>query len=118
MVVALVAVAALALLVFVLLRPTEQEQENAGLEHAEVACDYTSKAEEAAGSATNARLAASVLLLDQAVIASARASETDAAFADLDDAVQEVHAAGHRGDPEQWQAALDSALAACRTSTD
>lgn len=118
MLVVLVAAIGLALLAFVLLRPAEQERENAGLEHAEVACDFTAKAEEAAGVQTDARFAAAVLLLDHAIIASARAADTDTAFADLDDAVQAVHTAGHRGDPEQWQAALDTALAACRTSTE
>jgi hypothetical protein len=93
------------------------EQQPAGREHAVVACDLTSKAEEAASEATDARLAAAVLLLDQAIIASARAAETDAGFADLDDAVQAVHTAGHRGDPEEWRAALDAALSACRSST-
>lgn len=121
MVVALAAAVGLGVLALFLLRPAEpaeQEQGSAGLEHAEVACDYTSKAEEAAGVETDARLAAAVLLLDQAIIASERAAETDAAFADLDDAVQAVHTAGHQGDPEKWQAALDTALATCRSSTD
>ena len=116
--IALAVVLALALLVLVVLLPAEDEPESAGREHAVVACDLTVKAEEAAGVSTDARLAAAVLLLDQAIIASARASETDTAFADLDDAVRAVHTAGHQGDPEQWQEALETALAACRTSTD
>ncbi len=115
--VAAVAAVGLALLALGVLQPDEAEEHGAGREHAVVACDLTSKAEEAAGVATRARLAASVLLLDQAIIASARASETDAAFTDLDDAVQAVHTAGHRGDPEQWQAAMATALAACDTAT-
>lgn len=115
--IAFVAVLCLALLVLVVLRPAEEEPVGAGREHAVVACDLTSKAEEAAGVATDASLAAAVLLLDQAVVASARASETDVAFADLDDAVQAVHTAGHRGDPEQWQEALDTAMTACSEST-
>lgn len=118
MLVALVAAIGLALLAFVLLRPAEQVQENAGLEHAEVACHFTSKAEEAASVQTDARFAAAVLLLDQAIIASARAADADTAFADLDVAVRAVHTAGHGGDPGPWQAALDAALAACRTSTE
>jgi len=117
-VVAVVAAVGLAVLAFVLLRPAEQEQESAGLDHAAVACDFTSKAEEAAGVETDARLAAAVLLLDQAIIASARAADTDAVFTDLDDAVQAVHTAGHQGDPRRWRDSLDTALAACVTSVD
>ena len=118
MVGALVAAVGLSVLALVVLRPDEprREQANAAPDHAAVACDMTAKAEEAAGVETDARMAAAVLLLDRAIIASARAVDTDAAFADLDEAVQAVHTAGHRGDPRQWRAALDTALAACRTS--
>lgn len=84
--------------------------------HAEVACDMTTKADEAAAVSTSARMAAAVLLLDQAIIASERAALTDPVFSDLDAAVQEVHAAGHRGEPEAWQAAMDEALSTCRTA--
>ena len=83
------------------------------LGHAEIACDYTSKAEEATQVSSDARIAAAVLLLDQAIIASERAAATDPAFTDLDGAVQEVHAAGHRGDPAEYDAALAAALASC-----
>lgn len=84
--------------------------------HAEVACDMTARADEATEVSTRARMAAAVLLLDQAVTASERAAATDAAFADLDAAVQELHAAGHRGEPEAWQSAMTGALATCRTA--
>lgn len=115
-VVAVVAALGLAVLALVVLRPGEQQQEDAGRDHAEVACDLTSRAEEATAVESDARLAAAVLLLDQAIIASARAADDDAAFATLDQAVQDVHTAGHRGDPAQWRAALAAALAECGTS--
>lgn len=118
MAVALAVAVGLAVLAVVLLRPAGEEPENAAREHADVACDLTAKAEEAAGVETDARLAAAVLLLDQAIVASARATDTDVAFAELDDAVQAVHTAGHQGDPRQWRDALDTALAACGTSVD
>ena len=118
MAVALVAILGLAVLAVILLRPAGEEPVNAAREHADVACDLTSKAEEAAGVETDARLAAAVLLLDQAIVASARAAATDVAFADLDEAVQAVHTAGHAGDPLRWRDALDTALASCRTPSD
>lgn len=65
---------------------------------------------------TGGRYAAAVLLLDQAMIESARAVESDPALAELDQAVQEVHVAGHSGDPDQWDSALGAALTACRAS--
>jgi hypothetical protein len=97
------------------LRPAGQPQEDPGRDHAEVACDLTSRAEEATAVASDARLAAAVLLLDQAIIASARAADGDAAFSGLDDAVQAVHTAGHSRDPDAWRASLDTALAECRS---
>ena len=97
-----------------LLWPAGQPQEGAGRDHAEVACDLTARAEEATAVASDARLAAAVLLLDQAIIASARAADNDAALTGLDDAVQAVHTAGHSGDPGAWRASLDTALAECR----
>lgn len=115
-VVALVAAAALAAVAFVALRPADGEVDEVAREHAEVACDLTSKAEEAARMETSARYAAAVLLLDKAIIESERAAESDTGFAELNEAVQEVHAAGHEGDPRRWQAALDTVLTACRTS--
>lgn len=65
---------------------------------------------------TAGRYAAAVLLLDQAMIESARAVESDPALAELDQAVQAVHGAGHSGDPTQWDSALVTALTACRDS--
>ncbi len=118
MAVALVAILGLAVLAVILLRPSGEEPGSAAREHADVACDLTSKAEEAADVETDARLAAAVLLLDQAIVASARAAATDVAFADLDQAVQAVHTAGHQGDPRQWRDALDTALATCRATND
>lgn len=116
--VAAVIAVALALLALVVLQPAEEEQQSGGREHAEAACDLTSKASEAADVETDARLAAAVLLLDQAIIASAHAAESDVAYAELDEAVQAVHTAGHQGDPQPWQEALDTALAACQTAND
>jgi hypothetical protein len=50
------------------------------------------------------------------MIESARAVESDPALAELDQAVQEVHVAGHSGDPGQWESALGAALTSCRAS--
>ena len=113
MAVAIVAALGLGLLALVFLLPDDEAQENPGREHAEVACDLTVKAEEAAEGKSRARFAASVLLLDQAIISSARAADTDVAFADLDQAVNAVHTAGHRGDDQEWQDAMETALAEC-----
>ena len=84
--------------------------------HAQVACDMTARADEATEVSTRSRMAAAVLLLDQAIVASERAATTDPAFADLDAAVQEVHAAGHRGEPEEWAAAMSEALSNCASA--
>ena len=88
------------------------------LMHAEVACGLTSKAEQAAAAADvgeRARYAASVLLLDQAIIESGRAAESDSRLVELDSALQAVHTAGHEGDHDVWQDALGTANAECRT---
>jgi hypothetical protein len=106
----------LAALAFVALRPADAKLDDGARDHAEVACNLTSKAEEAARVDTGGRYAAAVLLLDQAMIESARAVESDPALAELDQAVQEVHVAGHSGDPGQWDSALGAALTACRAS--
>lgn len=84
--------------------------------HGEAACDLTSKAGEAAEAVqidSRSRYAAAVLLLDRAIIESARAAESDDALADLDAALRAVHTAGHQGDPHRWEAALDTAIAEC-----
>jgi hypothetical protein len=65
---------------------------------------------------TGARYAAAMLLLDNAIIESERAAEAANEFAALDQAVQALHTAAHRGRPSQWLFALDTALAACRES--
>jgi hypothetical protein len=86
--------------------------------HAEAACMLTSKAEQAAEATVvdeQTRYAAAVLLLDQAIIESARAVQTDTQLADLDTALQSAHAAGHRGDHDEWEHALRTARAECRT---
>lgn len=88
------------------------------LVHAEVACDLTTKAEQAAEASEvgkRARYAAAVLLLDQAIIESGRGAESDGRLAGLDSALQAVHAAGHEGDHAQWQEALVIANGECRT---
>lgn len=115
--VALVAVAVLLALAYVALRPAADEPDGAARDHAEAACDLTSKAREAGQVETRARYAAAMLLLDRAIIESARAAESDPALAELDASVQSLHTAAHRGDPGQWKAALGTALAACRTAT-
>lgn len=116
-VVALVAGAVLLALAFVALRPAGGDTGEVARDHADVACDLTSKADEAAQANTRARYAAAVLLLDTALIESGRASRSDARFNELDEAVEALHMAGHRGDPDRWRTELDRALSACRTST-
>ena len=94
-----------------------------GREHAEAACVLTAQAGEAATSGearradARARYAAAVLLLDRAIIESARAVESDPGLTDLDLALQAVHTAGHSGDPDGWESALGEALTECRSST-
>jgi hypothetical protein len=105
--VALVAVALFAV------RPDGGELDEETRGHAAAACDLTSKADEAAQVDTPARYAAAALLLDKAIIESARAAKADPAFADLDRAVQAVHLAAHRGDRGEWRDALDTALSTC-----
>jgi hypothetical protein len=86
--------------------------------HAEAACDFTSKAEEAAEATVvdeQTRYAAAVLLLDRAIIESARAAESDTGLVKLDSALQAAHAAGHEGDHDAWQQALHAANAECET---
>lgn len=87
------------------------------LVHAAVACDLTSKAEQAAeasGVGERARYAAAVLLLDQAITESGRGAESDAGLTRLDSALQAVHTAGHEGDHARWQEALVIANGECR----
>lgn len=131
MAVALAVAAALVALAAVLARPDEPGTTAAGappdaaapveaqaLRHAEVACDLASKAERAAEAAAvgeRARYAAAVLLLDQALIASGRAAHSDTRLAELDSALQAVHAAGHAGDHDAWQDGLVTANTECRT---
>jgi hypothetical protein len=81
-------------------------------------CELMSGAEEAGRVDTDARYAASMLLLDKAVIESARAAKVDAEYADLDLAVRAAHRAAHRRDPEQYRTAMASAIAACRSLPD
>lgn len=87
------------------------------LVHAEVACDLTGKARQATGASQvreRVRYAAAVLLLDQAIIESARAARADTRLAALDAALQAAHAAGHEGDHDRWRRALRAADAECR----
>jgi hypothetical protein len=86
------------------------------LVHAEVACDLTGKARQATGATEvreRVRYAAAVLLLDQAIIESARAARADTRLVALDAALQAAHTAGHEGDHDTWQRALRSADAEC-----
>lgn len=82
--------------------------------HARAAGDLTVKAAEAARVDTSVRYAAATLLLDQAMVRSARAAEHADEFAGLDKAVREVHAAAHRGKAAPLHDLLDTALARCR----
>lgn len=116
MVAATIAGAGLVALALVALRLDGEEVDEEARGHAEAACDLTSKAEEAARVDTGARLAAAVLLLDRAMIESARAADDAEEYADLDQAVKAVHAAAHRGIPGPWRDALDNVLTACRDS--
>lgn len=116
MVASLIAAGGLVAVSLFALRPADNGRDEAGRDHAQAACDLTSKADEAAQVDTGARYAAAVLLLDNAIIESARAADAATRFADLDQAVQALHAAAHRGRPRQWRDALDTALAACRES--
>ena len=112
----LIASAGLVALTLFAVRPPGGEPDKEAAGHAEIACDLTSKADEAAQVDTGARYAAAVLLLDNAIIESARAAEAASQYAALDRAVQALHTAAHRGRPGQWRDALDTALAACRQS--
>ena len=98
------------------LRDGDEPVDADALAHAETACDLVDKAEEAARGQTDARYAASVLVLDQAIIESGRAAKADLRFSDLDLAVQAVHTAAHTGDPAKYDAAMDSARTLCRSS--
>ena len=89
--------------------------------HAEAACVLATQAGEAAAAGearrvdARARYAAAVLLLDRAIIESARAARSDPGHTDLDAALQSVHTAGHAGDHDAWESTLDEALTACRS---
>ncbi len=82
---------------------------------ADSACDLADGAHEAGAVDTDSRIAASMLLLDKAIVDSARAAEVDAFFTEIDRTLQAVHSAAHRGDPQQYDTAMSSALAACRS---
>jgi len=112
----LIASAGLVALTLFAVRPPGGEPDKEAAGHAEIACDLTSNADEAAQVDTGARYAAAVLLLDNAIIESGRAAEAATEFAALDEAVQALHTAAHRGRPAQWRDALDIALAACQES--
>lgn len=98
------------------LREGGHEPDEQALAHATSACDLMSKAHEAARVESDARYAATVLVLDRAIVESARAAAADVVFADLDRALQAVHTAAHTGDPEKYDAAMDTAQDACRHS--
>jgi hypothetical protein len=114
--VAVVAGVGLLVVALLTLRGDPEEADDLSRGHAEAACDLTTDADEAGSVETNARLAAAMLLLDKAIIESARAANTNRSYADLDRFVQKVHTAAHRRDPEQYRTAMNSALAACRSA--
>jgi hypothetical protein len=96
------------------LRPADDKADSRLRGAAAEACDLITKAEETAAVDTGARYAAAVLLLDRAIIESARAARSEPEYAELDRAAQALHTAGHRGGPKQWRDALDAALAECQ----
>ena len=98
------------------LRDGDREPDALARAHAESACDVASDANEAARVKTDARYAATVLVLDQAIVESERAARADPQFADLNQALQAVHTAAHTGDPETYDMAMDRAQAACRSA--
>ena len=117
MVVLVTSVVLLAFVVFALRDGDGDGEPNARARaHAEAACDLTTKANEAARVETDARYAATVLVLDQAIVESARAAKADLRYADLDQALQAVHTAAHTGDRERYEVAMGSAQAACRNA--
>lgn len=113
--------AALALALAVTGPEDDRPADTQGRQHAEAACVLATQAGEAAAGGearrvdARARFAAAVLLLDRAIIESARAAEFDPGHTGLDAALQSVHTAGHAGDPDVWESTLDEALTACRS---
>ena len=93
--------------------PTADEP---GRDHATSACDLMTKAHEAAEVDSDVRYAATVLLLDQAIVESARAARTNPDFGDLDGSMQALHTAAHTGENSQYASAVDEAEAACRST--
>ena len=111
---ATVAAVGLVATVLIAARSPEKGSDEGGSVYARAACDLTAKAEEASAVESDARYAASTLLLDRAILESGRAVEASEEFAGLDTAVQAAHTAAHQGTPQPWREALDSALEICR----
>ena len=113
--------AALALALAVTGPEDDRPADTQGRHHADAACVLAAQAGEAAAAGearrvdARARFAAAVLLLDRAIIESARAAEIDPGHTGLDAALQSVHTAGHAGDSDGWESTLDEALTACRS---
>jgi len=99
---------------FLALRPADGEVDEEARVHAQAACDLSAKAGEAAQVGGSAPYAASLFLLDRAIVESGRAAESASEFTELDQAVQAVHTAAHRGSAAPYQDALDATLATCR----
>ena len=110
---ALVVAAVIVVFVAIESRPDDPGPSTVAKDHAEAACELTSKAQEAAGADIEARAGVAALILDRAMLESARAAELAPEFADLDEAVQAAHAGG--GGP--LQDSFDAALATCRDVT-
>jgi hypothetical protein len=108
----LVAVIGVAIAILLSVRGGDEPDAEA-VARAESACDLMSGAEEAGQVDTDARYAAAMLLLDKAIIESARAAKVDVEFVALDEMVQDAHTAAHQRDADRYQAAMDSALASC-----
>ena len=98
---ALIVGGALVAIALVALGPAGGEADEEAREHAEAACDLTSKADTAVQ-----------------VDTPARAAEAATEFEALDQAVQAVHTAAHRGSRQPWRDALDQALTICLEVSD
>lgn len=115
---AVIVAGALVAIALVALRPADGETDEEARTHAVAACDLVSKADTAVQVDTPARYAAAALLLDKAIVESARAAEASTEFAALDQAVQAVHTAAHRGSGQPWRDALEQALTICHEAND
>lgn len=109
----LTVVVVLALVALVLLGRDTSPDERA-LAHARAACDVAGKAATATEVDAPERYAAAAFLLDTAILETSRAASLDPEFRSLDQSMQAVHSAAHRGVKDPWREALGEALGRCR----